>query len=74
MTRPWEADYPDMTPDQQESVEVWLGTNVFIAEKLGFDLDAWSDIVEWAFENPGDYTFIKAPISVPGEGDQSTLR
>lgn len=59
MTTPqeWQEAFKELEPDKQAAVQGWVNTQMFICRELGLETDAWFEYIEWAFQNPFDFTF-----------------
>lgn len=44
--------------EQQQAMQGWLGMQMFIADNLGLEREKWFEYLDWAFENPFDYSFM----------------
>lgn len=61
-------------------MQYWLGTQLFIAKELGIKPEQWMDYIEWALQNPMDFSFTgpigspkkRARIASPGDVKKAT--
>ena len=66
----WEAIRSRLPPEILERVNGWVSTQQFVAQELGVAWDEWYQYLQWAFQNPLDFSFADEGIaSVPGGSD-----
>ena len=44
--------------ERKRAVQHWFGTQMFIAKELGLDPDDWFGYLDWALQNPLDFSFL----------------
>ncbi len=54
----WQEQYEGLPPPKQEEIDGWMGTNMFIATELGLPPDEWMKLLQWAYENPDDTSYL----------------
>lgn len=59
MLADWISAFEALPPDKRENVEKWFATQKIIIEASGLEPQAWFGYIEWALDNPFDYSFIQ---------------
>jgi len=54
----FEAAFKQLPPEHQQAIQGWLGMQMFIADNLGLPREKWFEYIDWAFDNPLDYSFM----------------
>lgn len=54
----WDAAFQQLPAERQEAVKKWFGLQSYLAHALGLAQEEWMKYVQWAFDNPFDYSFI----------------
>lgn len=54
----WAQAFEALPADRQENVKKWFATQKLIIEASGLEPEEWFAHVEWALDNPFDYSFI----------------
>lgn len=55
----WIKAFEGLPEERQENLKKWFATQKIIIENSGLAPEEWFAHVEWAMDNPFDYTFIK---------------
>ena len=54
----WMESFRGLPEDRQENIKKWFATQKIIIENTGLSADEWFRHVQWAMDNPFDYSFI----------------
>ena len=54
----WQEQYESLPAYKQEQVDGWVGTNMFIATELGIAPEEWMAMVQFARDNPEDFSYL----------------
>jgi hypothetical protein len=55
----WMDAVGQLPKPRQEAVAIWMEMQGFIVQNLGVPPDEWLGYVQWALENPFDYSFVE---------------
>lgn len=55
----WIKAFEGLPEDRQEKLKMWFATQKIIIENSGLSPEEWFGYIEWAMDNPFDYSFVK---------------
>ena len=71
----WIKAYEKLPEDRQEKLKKWFATQKIVIENSGLSPDEWFRYIEWAMDNPFDYSFVKDfPDKAEEAGGDSAAR
>ncbi len=65
----WIKAFEKLPEDRQETLRKWFATQKVIIENSGLSPEEWFAYVQWAMDNPFDYSFVK---DFPDRADDGT--
>lgn len=72
----WISAFERLPAERQENLRKWFATQRVIIEASGLEPEEWFRYVEWALDNPFDYSFIEdfpeAPSASSLDGAERT--
>ena len=54
----WMEAFRELPEDRQENIKRWFATQRVIIENSGLSVEEWFLLVQWAMDNPFDYSFV----------------
>ncbi|MEL7369478.1 MAG: hypothetical protein AAFN74_11235 [Myxococcota bacterium] len=54
----WMESFRELPEDRQDNLKRWFATQKIIIENAGLSANDWFLLVQWAMDNPMDYSFI----------------
>lgn len=61
----WLKSFEALPKEQQDNLQRWFATQKIIIDNTGLTPEQWFGYIEWAMDNPLDYSFI---LDFPAEG------
>lgn len=57
-TKAWQQEFEKLPEERQVAVQKWYAIQAYTAEQLGLTVEEWMAHVQWAMENPLDFSFL----------------
>lgn len=54
----WMRSFEELPEDRQDKLKRWFATQKLIIENTGLSDEEWFTYIQWAMDNPFDYSFI----------------
>ena len=54
----WMESFKGLPEDRQENIKKWFATQKVIIDNSGLSANEWFTYIQWAMDNPFDYSFI----------------
>lgn len=66
----WMQAFQTLPTARREALRQWFSTQELIIEHSGQSASSWYQLIQWAMEHPGDYSFVEAFPAPPPDTQQ----
>ncbi len=67
----WMVAFKELPEDRQDNLKRWFATQKVIIENSGQSVEEWFLLVQWAMDNPFDYSFV---LDFPDQAEHDPSR